>query len=119
MFGKKGSAFDEKNTIPTANHGGGSIILWSCVVAGGTGNTAQIDGESHIYASKAHNGHQWHHDVHSYIQSLLSTDLVGYLNLCTSFTIKFVIEITKFIYLSSSKIKWDNLRLMLCLSLFT
>lgn len=55
---KKGSAFDEKNTIPTANYGGGSIILWSCVVAGGRGNTAQIDGEPHIHASKAHFVHQ-------------------------------------------------------------
>ena len=35
---KKGDAFVEKNTLPTVKHGGGSIMLWGCVAAGGTGN---------------------------------------------------------------------------------
>ena len=41
---KKGAAFDEKNTLPTVKHGGESIMLWDCVAASGTGNTAWIDG---------------------------------------------------------------------------
>ena len=35
---KKGEAFVEKNTLLTLKHGGGSIIPWGCVTAGGTGN---------------------------------------------------------------------------------
>ena len=34
----KGEVFVEKNTLPTVKHGGGSIMLWGCVVAGYTGN---------------------------------------------------------------------------------
>ena len=35
---KKGEAFVEKNTLLTVKHGGGSIMFWGCVAAGGTGN---------------------------------------------------------------------------------
>ena len=45
MFGgKKGKACKLKNTIPTAKHRGGSIMLWGCFAAEGTGAFHKIDG---------------------------------------------------------------------------
>lgn len=38
-------AFQEKNTIATVKHGGGSLMLWGCVSANGTGNLVKIEGK--------------------------------------------------------------------------
>uniref|UniRef100_H2LAD6 Transposase Tc1-like domain-containing protein n=1 Tax=Oryzias latipes TaxID=8090 RepID=H2LAD6_ORYLA len=34
----KNQAYNEKNTVPTVKHGGGSVLFWSCFAASGTGN---------------------------------------------------------------------------------
>jgi hypothetical protein len=45
MFGgKRGRLASPKNTIPTVKHRGGSIMLWGCIAAGGTGALEKIDG---------------------------------------------------------------------------
>ena len=33
----------EKSTLPSVKHGVGSIMLWGCVAAGGTGNIVRVE----------------------------------------------------------------------------
>ena len=43
VWRKRGETCKPKN-IPTMKHGGGSIMLWGCFAAGGTGALHKIDG---------------------------------------------------------------------------
>ena len=44
VWWKRGEAGKPQYTIPTAKHGGGSIMLCGCFAAGGTGALHKIDG---------------------------------------------------------------------------
>ncbi len=37
VWRKPGAAHHLSNTVPTVKHGGGSIMLWGCFLAAGTG----------------------------------------------------------------------------------
>jgi hypothetical protein len=44
VWKKNEEACKPKNTIPTVKHWGGSIMVWGCFAAGGTGAPHKIDG---------------------------------------------------------------------------
>ncbi|KAG2465757.1 TCB1 transposase, partial [Polypterus senegalus] len=45
VWRKQGTAHYQANTIPTVKHGGGSIMLWRCFSAAGTGRLVRIKGK--------------------------------------------------------------------------
>ncbi|KAI3374652.1 hypothetical protein L3Q82_021222 [Scortum barcoo] len=46
MFGgNQAPLITRTNTIPTVKHGGGSIMLWGCFSAAGTGRLVRIEGK--------------------------------------------------------------------------
>ncbi|KAG2456924.1 TC1A transposase, partial [Polypterus senegalus] len=45
VWRKPGNAHHQANTIPTVKHGGGSIMLWGCLSATGTGRLVRIKGK--------------------------------------------------------------------------
>ena len=44
VWRRKNKAYDEKNTLPTVKHGGGSIMLWGCFASAGTGKLQRVQG---------------------------------------------------------------------------
>ena len=58
VWRKKGEACKLKNTIPTMKHWGGSLMLWGCFAAGGTGGLHKLDGivrmENYVDVLKQH-----------------------------------------------------------------
>ncbi len=45
VWRKPGTAHHLSNTVPTVKHGGGSIMLWGCLSAAGTGRLVAIEGK--------------------------------------------------------------------------
>uniref|UniRef100_A0AAZ3R282 Transposase Tc1-like domain-containing protein n=1 Tax=Oncorhynchus tshawytscha TaxID=74940 RepID=A0AAZ3R282_ONCTS len=45
LVGKKGTAHQHQNLIPTVKYGGGSIMFWGCFAVSGPGQLAIIDGK--------------------------------------------------------------------------
>ena len=44
VWRRKNEAYEEKNTLPTVKHGGGSVMLWGCFASNGTGNLHRVEG---------------------------------------------------------------------------
>uniref|UniRef100_A0A8C5QEC7 Transposase n=1 Tax=Leptobrachium leishanense TaxID=445787 RepID=A0A8C5QEC7_9ANUR len=42
VWRRKNKAYEEKNTLPTVKHGGGSIMLWGCFASAGTGKLQRV-----------------------------------------------------------------------------
>ncbi|KAI4901782.1 hypothetical protein NFI96_006667 [Prochilodus magdalenae] len=45
VWRKKNTEHDPKNTVPSVQHGGGSIMFWECCSSKGTGQLHRIDGK--------------------------------------------------------------------------
>ncbi len=57
VFGGGGMLPMTQDTIPTAKHGGGNIMLWGCFSAKRTGQTAlhqRDDGRGHVPSGPGH-----------------------------------------------------------------
>lgn len=44
VWRKKNTAYEKKNLAPTVKHGGGGVMVWGCMSAGGVGELVFIDG---------------------------------------------------------------------------
>uniref|UniRef100_A0A8C5PQH3 Transposase n=1 Tax=Leptobrachium leishanense TaxID=445787 RepID=A0A8C5PQH3_9ANUR len=44
VWRRKNKVYEEKNTLPTVKHGGGSIMLWGCFASAGTGKLQRVQG---------------------------------------------------------------------------
>ncbi len=53
LWRRKGEEYKEKCMLPTAKHGGGSVLMWGCMSAAGVGELHFIDGimNSQMYCS--------------------------------------------------------------------
>ncbi len=44
MWRQPGEEYKDKSVLPTVKHGGGSVMVWSCMSAAGTGELQFIEG---------------------------------------------------------------------------
>ncbi|KAI4893104.1 hypothetical protein NFI96_020620, partial [Prochilodus magdalenae] len=44
VWRRKNQAYEQKNTLPTVKHGGGSIMLWGCFASNDTGKLQRVQG---------------------------------------------------------------------------